>query len=237
MKCVRIGVDNGADGGIVALDEAQRVLLQEAPPYEDIGVERVRRTTGEKYEGTKRILDVHALVAIIRRLVGLGELADGDIFAVLEYAQPMPKEGSVTSFHYGGGVYAYQAAFAMAGIPFEVVKPARWQGVALRGVEGTDTKAQSILKAQRSIHAIDLAGAGNKARRGGRADAANMAAFALGMRPAGGVQPLPGADGFAVRVSRAKVKGGPVPTPMTAAPPPPPAPRPLGPPPPPPRRA
>jgi hypothetical protein len=174
-----IGVDNGADGGIVAIDEGMRVVAQYEPPYIDVGVRRKSRKTGEMRDGVKRVFDIAGARDIVNDLVKLSE--HGGMFAVLEHAQPMPKEGSVTSFHYGGGVYAYRMAFAMAGVSYDVVRPQDWQRQVLAGVEGTDTKARAIVKSCRTLAGLDMVG--RKSRREGRADAACMAIHAMMTRP------------------------------------------------------
>ena len=83
---IRIGIDNGANGAIVALNGAQRVLAAELMPILDPGVKR----NGKR--GTKKILDMSLAHEILRQL----RESDRDVFAVLEHAQPFPKEGVST---------------------------------------------------------------------------------------------------------------------------------------------
>ena len=168
------------------------------------------------------------MVDLARRVRALGN----DVFAVIEFAQVMPREGAVTSFHYGASVAAYRVAFLAAGVPFEVIRPQTWQAAVLRGIEGQDTKAKAIVKAGRAVTGLELVG--DKARRGGRADAACMALYALHLRPG-----LGGTPALVAPPVEARRRLPPPSTPMTAPPPPPPPPRrPGGPglPPPPPRR-
>lgn len=170
---VRIGIDNGADGGIVALDGACAVVDSTIMPVLDVGVTR----NGKR--GTKRVLDMHSVLTMLTRLKG----QDTDVYAVLEHAQTFPGEGRSTAFNAGRGYGAMEMALVAAGIPYDIVRPRIWQQTALKGIEGADTKARAILRCQRAVPALELVWGRRRKPHTGLADAACMALYALTIRP------------------------------------------------------
>ena len=181
---VYIGIDNGADGAIAAFDGRAngRAIRVDLMPTLDVGVLR----SGKR--GTKRMLDHAAILGLLRdRATGT---LDGDVFAVLEKAQPFPKEGIATSFNAGASYGAIQMALTALRIPFEIVPPKMWQAIILKGVDGTDTKMRAILKARRTFPDLDLTPGRMRKPHTGIADAACMALYAAILRPVS-VQILP----------------------------------------------
>ena len=160
---IAIGIDNGADGAIVAINQNRVVVHQEVAP-----VINVSKT------GKKRIPNPSRMAEIVRTLLDTDEL-----FAVLERAQPYPKEGAVTSFNYGRGFGAWEGVLAALQVPHAVVDPKVWQKAILTGVEGEDTKARAILKVQRAIPNLQLVLPRCRVPHTGLADAGCMAMFAL----------------------------------------------------------
>lgn len=171
---IRVGIDNGAEGAIVALRGNGTVLLCELMPTMDIGVRRKGKV------GTKRVLDHGALLCIFKEL----RARSSDVFAVLEQAQPFPKEGVATSFNAGSSYGAIQMALHCAGLPFEIIPPQRWQKAILSGVEGADTKMRAVLRARRSFPGLNLTPGNLRKPHTGIADAACMALYAEKLRSA-----------------------------------------------------
>ena len=112
-----IGIDNGASGGIAALNADGTIYAVEKMP------------------ATEADLVAH-LIAL-----AAGERA----FAVLEHAQAFPGMGVSGAFAYGRGYGAVRAALHAALIPFDVVVPRRWQQAlsCLSGGDKNKTKARA----------------------------------------------------------------------------------------------
>lgn len=134
-----IGIDNGLDGGVVAIP-TRGALLREVAPTLGTG---------------RRSYDLAAMVRILQRVQ---IAADGDeVIALLERAQAMPKSmgGSVGAFSMGFCYGAWQMALTALQIPFEVVTPQVWQKRMFVGVNRDDSKAASALVAQRLWPDVD----------------------------------------------------------------------------------
>lgn len=172
----RIGIDNGAKGAIVVIDGKHNPVQVEPMPVINVGVTR----KGKK--GTKNILD---MVQVLSILLEAKRKAKGDIYAVLEHAQVFPGEGRSTAFTCGRSYGALEMALVSLGIPFEIVRPRKWQTEVLKGIEGADTKARSVLKCRREFPTIDLTPGRRRKPMDGIADAACMAIYATMSRPRG----------------------------------------------------
>ena len=169
----RIGIDNGARGAIVVIDGARKPTTIEPMPVVNVGVVR----KGKK--GTKNILDMRRVVDVLKEA---RDQAGGDVFAVLEHAQVFPGEGRSTAFTAGRGYGAMEMALVSLGIPYEIVRPRKWQSAVLNGVEGADTKARSVIKCRREFPTIDLTPGRRRKPMDGIADAACMALYATMQR-------------------------------------------------------
>jgi hypothetical protein len=128
---IYVGVDNGANGGIAAVDEAGGLV--DVLPMPTIDVGKVK---------TRRVAD---LLTIRAWLVGL----KGPIRVAVELAQPYPGEGAVQSFAYGRGFGGVLGLLVGLEVPHEVVDPKVWQRAVLAGTEGGDTKTRALLRVQR----------------------------------------------------------------------------------------
>lgn len=170
---IRIGIDNGANGAIIAIDQSHKVLLALPMPVIDVGVMRKGK------RGKKRVLDMVEVVTHLRKLKEL----DDNIFAVQEHAQVFPGEGRSTAFTAGRGYGAMEMALVALQIPYEIVRARAWQTAVLKGVEGVDTKARSVLKCRRVFPDIDLTPGRRRKPMDGLADGAMMALHALQIRP------------------------------------------------------
>tara|TARA_Y100000034_G_scaffold25945_1_gene30982 strand:+ start:3973 stop:4695 length:723 start_codon:yes stop_codon:yes gene_type:complete len=235
---IRIGIDNGADGAIVAINDVRDVIWASQTPHASLGVKRRKKGGGTK-QGTKRVAAPADARDVMRHILGGGTPGvplwmweavrlgpKPDVFAVLEYAQSMPGQGISTTFEYARFYMMWQATLAAFGVPYEIVRPQAWQKAMLKGVEGTNKKAKAMLKAQRTITGIDWTLFARKPVREGVGDAGCMALHALDIRP------------VAQRPQAAPEPRSTAPTPPKAPlgpPGPPPAPRAVPPPPPPPK--
>jgi len=169
---LRIGIDNGADGGIVVIDGKMKIVSAEVMPVMDVGVTRNGR------RGRKRVLDMRLTMRLFREW----KEADEDIFAVLEHAQVFPGEGRSTAFNAGRSYGAMEMALVASGIPYDIVRPRKWQTEVLKGVQGQDTKARAVAKCQRELPDLELTWGRRRKPHSGLADAACMALHAIMLR-------------------------------------------------------
>jgi hypothetical protein len=162
---IYVGIDNGADGGFVALANGLP-LLHAVAPVINIGA------TGKK----KRIPDPRGMAELIRSVGASGQLS----FVVLEQAQAYPKEGAVASFNYGRGFGAWEGVLAALGIPHAIIGPREWQRYVLAGIEGADAdpKARALLYVQRAIPTLQIVQPRCRVPHTGVVDAACMAVYA-----------------------------------------------------------
>lgn len=130
-----IGIDGGLKGGIVALygHSVQRWVMP------TVG-------TGQ------RVYDLRALTLILSCCCSHDSPRP---FAFIERAQAMPKQGVSSSFKIGFGFGALQGVVTALDIPYEVVSPQTWQRTMFEGINRSDTKAASVLVAQRQQPTID----------------------------------------------------------------------------------
>ena len=164
------GIDPGNQGAIVARRWGGDVVHCEKMPIVNIG-------RGKK---NRWVLDDAALLATLRMIRHL----DDDLHFIIEKAQPMPGQGVVSMFNYGGQYHALKMALLACGIPFDVTHPKSWQKKVLHGIEGTDTKARAILKVQRSLPEVNLLPTPRSRKPSeGIADAACMMLYAEHIRP------------------------------------------------------
>ncbi len=176
---IRIGIDNGAKGAIVAINEKHEAVFYAPMPVVDVGVMRKGK------RGVKNILDMRAVIDMFISMKEVASCGDGSIFAVLEHAQVFPGEGRSTAFTAGRGYGALEMALVALEIPYEIVRPRKWQSAVLSGVEGADTKARSVIKCRRMFPQIDLTPGRRRKPMDGIADAANMALYAMNLMPLG----------------------------------------------------
>lgn len=178
---IRIGIDNGANGAIVALNRRHEVVCAELMPTLDPGVKR----NGKR--GTKKVLDMRMVVDLFKRL----NESDPDVFVVLEHAQVFPKEGRSTAFTAGRSYGAMEMALVAIGIPYEIVRPRAWQKAILSGIEGDNTKVRSVMKCRRRLPDLDLTPGKRRKPHDGLSDAGCMALYALVLSPSTGRHKLP----------------------------------------------
>lgn len=128
-----IGVDNGSSGAIAALiADGQVFRVDKMPP-----------TDAEVYA---------LLMAVSHGIVG------GKAVAALEHAQAFPRMGGCSAFTYGKGYGATQMALHVAGIPFDIITPAKWQAKMQCLSKGdknvTKRRAEQLFPSVKITHAI-----------------------------------------------------------------------------------
>lgn len=103
---------------------------------------------------------------IIDRLTMMNQLYR-DLLLIIELAQPMPKQGIVSSFNYGRHFGLFEAAAIMLKIPYHEVRPAIWK----KAMGLTSKKIDSISKCQNLFPMVDLIPSGCKTHHHGMAEA------------------------------------------------------------------
>lgn len=171
---LRVGIDNGHKGAIVALDATGQAVWQTRMPIHKLGA--------------KNHLDLRTVYGMLEQL---RDLSAGDLYVVLEYAQVMPAQGAVSGFTTGYGYGAICMALIGLGIPHEIQRPREWQKtIKIKvppGLKGPARKAAikvAVMEVvERRIPSLRLIPAGCSVRQDGLADAGGIALAALAARP------------------------------------------------------
>ena len=132
-----VGIDNGLNGGIVIIDDAQVVLHKFVMPT-------------IKVKGKKEY-DVNEVVKIF---CNLKSQYGSSIHVALEQAHVRPVSGKRACFTTGGGYYLMKGVLTSLGISYEIVPPKKWQKELLAGL-GSDTKAASIMYCKQKFPHVD----------------------------------------------------------------------------------
>lgn len=132
---IYIGIDPGVSGGIAAVDDDGRLVIATKMPDTERGV----------YTLISQLPLNRGYVDLQRR-------------AVLEKAQPMPKQGVVSMFTYGRGYGALLMALTAADIPFDLVTSPVWQAAMQCRSGGLKTvtkrRAEQLFPYVKVTHAI-----------------------------------------------------------------------------------
>ncbi len=148
-----LGVDPGQTGGLALLDRAGVIRCVEAMPVLRNAVPTV---------------DVRAVGAVLRHAEGC------EVFAYVERAQSMPRQGVSSAFNYGVIFGSILTALADLGVGYELVQAAKWK----RDLGLTSDKRQSLDRVRQMYPRLPL-----KAKDDGLAEAILIARWA--MREAG----------------------------------------------------
>lgn len=137
-----IGIDPGANGAIAVIDPKQEIfMLQDWP--------------GDETQAAK----------LMDKLFSKG--TTGNLYAAIEKAQAMPKQGVVSMFKFGQNYGIWKGMLAAYGIPFREITPRTWQ-------KGVISKAQdkkpAVAAAGRLFPTAELYGP-RGGKKDGRADA------------------------------------------------------------------
>jgi crossover junction endodeoxyribonuclease RuvC len=161
---LRVGIDNGQTGAIVAIDDARRVVLAERMPL-------------VKITKTRKALDCAELYRIMGRLA-----EHRDVFVCVEHAQAMPAQGASSGFNYGVSVGAVRMAVEALLLPHAIVTPSVWQRRIIGATTGGD-KAKHVAAVRRLLPDLDLTPGKLRKPHDGLADAGLMALWAFEERP------------------------------------------------------
>ena len=141
-----IGIDPGQTGGIAIIRDGDVTCALPMPVIE-------------------KGLDAKAIRDVIH-------VAD---FVVMEKVSAMPKQGMVSTFHFGVGYGMLQGIILTLGIPLRLVTPQAWKKEILAGT--TKDKAASIDYCKRVYPYINLIPKGHRKPHDGIADAILIADF------------------------------------------------------------
>jgi hypothetical protein len=156
-----IGVDNGLQGGLVAIDEGGRVLAKHP------GGEYTLKNKKTEYV-------VNEMASVVMRFK-----KDDIGLVVVEKAQAYPGQGVCSQLSVGYGHGLWVGILSALGFPVLLVHPKTWQKEILKDMDRTDTKAASILFAQRMSPETDWRGTErSKKMHDGLCDAFCMAIYA-----------------------------------------------------------
>ncbi len=133
-----IGVDLGLSGGIVILDENQRVIHKYVMPI-------------IKIKG-KSEYDIKTIVQILQGIAIPAAIDDIKVYAVLEKSHVRPISGKRACFTNGFGYGLMQGILESIGISYEIVKPQTWMKEL--EIDSKDKKG-SILFCQRKWPDVD----------------------------------------------------------------------------------
>lgn len=182
-QMICIGIDNGLTGGIVAVDENQ--LIHSNPTYAKNQPGLFDDETGTyawimpviKGKG-KNIYDIKRIVKILTYLKNEAQLNRIPMYAILEKAHILPKNGGRANFTTGECFGMMQGILSALNIPYEIVSAKMWQQRIFQGQTVTDTKQSSILFCQNKFPKVDwrISPRGRKAHDG-KTDAACMAVY------------------------------------------------------------
>lgn len=150
-----IGIDNGLSGGIAVIED--RKILEILP------MPVVAGTKG------KNELDILVIQNLLWKYRGV---------LIIEKAQAMPKQGSVSMFNYGKNYGIIIGLAVSVGMPTHYIPPKTWQKEMFVGVDKTDTKAASVQVAKQfyPTHAF-LASVRSKVPHNGMTDAVLIATY------------------------------------------------------------
>jgi hypothetical protein len=170
---VSVGIDNGLNGAVVAIDEDYNVLGWWDCPT----IESTTKSAGK----TKRHRDfaIPEMLKILQHIMDL-VLAGRHVKVFLEYAQAMPKQGVTSTFKTGRGAGLWEGIVLGLGLPYDIVHPRTWTKVVLRDVPRGDPKHRSFIKCGRLYPKIPLKKPrGTKLTMDGRSDAALIATYGM----------------------------------------------------------
>lgn len=97
-----------------------------------------------------------------------------NLIIVTELSQPMPRQGTVSSFTYGRHFGTFEDAGIYLQIPYHEVRPAIWK----KSMALTSSKTDSIIACRRLFPTIDLTPAGCRKEHDGIAEALLIAEWA-----------------------------------------------------------
>lgn len=149
-----VGIDPGLDGGVAMITLAPEVW----------------RTPVIK-TGGKRAYDVPAMIELLRPMVGCIKIA------CIEQAHAFPQIGAGTNFAVGHGYGLWLGILATLKIPHMTVSANAWTKRMHAGVNAKDSKAKSLIVAQRLWPEVNFVPEGCRKPHDGLIDAALIAEY------------------------------------------------------------
>lgn len=163
MRKIVVGVDVGVSGYCAEVeeveDERMGTNLMTSTPGQSVIVPRVTKSARLipvpvlPLEGERKTYDRVGIVRLVQDWARMGVA-----MVVVEKQQVFPKMGSFAGFLKGYGLGTLTTALAMAGIPYEELRPADWKrnlGIALGGSSNA-IKTRSIQLAQSLYPNVEL---------------------------------------------------------------------------------
>jgi hypothetical protein len=133
-----VGIDNGLNGAIVAIDSDAKVLHRIKMPV---------------LKGKKARTEYD--IPLIRDSLLAMQKQYGDMLVGLEKAQVTPVAGKNAAFGMGYCYGMMQGLLTAMAIPFQVFRAQDWQKEVLMGINGDDTKQRSIIYCKRKYPLVD----------------------------------------------------------------------------------
>ena len=169
---VTIGVDPGLRGGMARLEEGgPHIMIEVAPiPIIPAAVRNGKKLGRDQYDlaairdqlrswlYVETSEDTHAESIPPSPLEVKITTSRRDVFVFVEQSIPLPpklKAGSLAQFQ-RGVCRGWSWMLTALEIPHELVHPRTWQSSMLRDTPGKDTKARSLLVAQRLFPTVEL---------------------------------------------------------------------------------
>jgi crossover junction endodeoxyribonuclease RuvC len=134
-----IGMDPGLSGGLALVDNSGNIVCCQTMPAGETGVSGIELT---------RVLKNY-MVLEHQKKRGVGAVDDGGLRAVVEQVGCMPGQGVCSVFTFGTGFGILQGVLSALEIPWELVRPQRWQKEVCAGIPGKDPKKRSLEAARR----------------------------------------------------------------------------------------
>lgn len=165
---IALGIDPGADGAFVAVDDGRIVAHLDMPMIQTTSTAKTKAGNHK----VKRTLDGYA---VARWLVNLGEVGT----VAIEHVGVMPGQGAVSAFTFGHGVGTVQGILIALGLPWTTVRPQAWTRALGVGPD-KGTHRQEAMRLYPQSAALFA-----RVRDDGRADGALIAHYAARMRSEG----------------------------------------------------
>lgn len=169
---VYVGIDNGLNGAVVAIDQdASFIEYWDTPTLEIKQEKRKGKFTIHREFVTSE------MNKIVKHIVGAGRSFTVFKF-FLEKAQAMPEQGLSSTFKTGYGAGLWEGIVSALGVSYDIVPATTWTKHVLKDMPVGETKKRSLLKCQRVFPLLKLTGErGAKLTKDGRSDAALIAYY------------------------------------------------------------
>ena len=170
-----VGIDNGLDGGIVAIRDGV-VVLKTAMPTLATSTTKRKKVRGKmkSVEVVGREYDLFQIRKLLKGLINSNER----VYVWIERAQAMTKQGVTGMFNYGRSFGRMEGLCVGLDRPAGLVRPQEWQKVMFAGMKKENTKRMSFKKCQELWpNESWLATARSKVPHDGMTDAAMIAEY------------------------------------------------------------